>query len=178
MHKFLILASIIAIATPTVLLNPSTPPAQAQTQKSRLKTHAFRNMVFKTPHNWIRNPDGEREYNLIIDKKELPKQGGEFTFIPKGLIRVVASVDESDLETAMKPSPHAIEKTIIKTERLTINGKKAVRSYESYDDGFPAGIITYIATGENETAMLMTFYSDSASEPQAQQIHDSIRITE
>ena len=66
----------------------------------------------------------------------------------------------------------------IKTERLTINGKKAVRLYEYYYDGFPAGIVTYAATGKKETIMLMTLYSGSDTEKQVQQIQDSIRITQ
>ncbi|MEG4322255.1 MULTISPECIES: hypothetical protein [unclassified Microcoleus] len=53
-----------------------------------------------------------------------------------------------------------------------------MRLYEYYDDGFPAGIVTYVATGKKETIMLQTLYSDSDTEKQVQQIQDSIRITQ
>lgn len=176
MKKFLtILASTIAIATPTLFVDHTTLLAQAQTQESQLKTHAIGNLTFKAPRNWLENPRGASANSLHLHNKKFPDRGGGFA--PKGLIRVLATISEENLETAMKPSSREIPKTTIKTERLTINGKKAVRLYQSYDDGFPAGIVTYVATGKKETIMLGTFYSDSDTEKQVQQIQDSIRIT-
>ena len=179
MKKFLtILASTIAIATPTLFVDHTTLLAQAQTQESQLKTHAIGNLTFKAPRNWLENPRGASAKSLTLHHKKFPDRGGGFA--PKGLIRVLATISEEDLETATatKPNSRAWPKTTIKTERLTINGKKAVRLYEYYYDGFPAGIVTYVATGKKETIMLGTFYSDSDTEKQVQQIQDSIRITE
>ncbi|MEG3906791.1 hypothetical protein QT979_04440 [Microcoleus sp. w2-18bC1] len=177
MKKFLtILASMIAIATPTLFVEHSTLLAQAQTQESQLKTHAIGNLTFKAPRNWLENPRGASANSLELHNKNFPNRGGGFA--PKGLIRVVATISEEDLETATKPNSRAWPKTTTKTERLTINGKKAVRLYEDYNDGFPAGIVTYVATGKKETIMLLTLYSDSDTEKQVQQIQDSIRITE
>ncbi|MBE9121215.1 hypothetical protein IQ269_10380 [Tychonema sp. LEGE 07199] len=179
MKKFLtILASTIAIATPTLFLEHSTLLAQAQTQESQLKNHAIGNLTFKAPRNWLENPRGASANSLELHNKKFPDRGGGFA--PKGLIRVVATISEEDLETATetKPNSRVWPKTTTKTERLTINGKKAVRLYEDYNDGFPAGIVTYVATGKKETIMLGTFYSDSDTEKQVQQIQDSIRITQ
>jgi len=179
MKKFLtILASTIAIATPTLFVDHTTLLAQAQTQESQLKTHAIGNLTFKAPRNWLENPRGASANSLTLHNKKFPDRGGGFS--PKGLILVLATISEEDLETATatKPNSRAWPKTTIKTERLTINGKKAVRLYEYYYDGFPAGIVTYVATGKKETIMLWTFYSDSDTEKQVQQIQDSIRITQ
>jgi hypothetical protein len=176
MKKFLtILASTIAIATPTLFIEQSTLFGQAQIQESQLKTHAIGNLTFKAPRNWLENPRDPSANSLELYNKKFPDRGGGFA--PKGLIRVLATISEENLETAMKPDSRASPKTTTKTEHLTINDKKAVRLYEYYDDGFPAGIVTYVATGKKETIMLGTFYSDSDTEKQVQQIQDSIRIT-
>jgi hypothetical protein len=177
----LMLASLLAIAAAIspVLLNPASAQTQStQAQAKKMQTHAIGNVIFKTPGNWIDRSNAADD--IVLHNQKPPKLGGGWA--PKGSIKVTAQILNQDLDaataTAQKPNTRTIGRVTTKTEPLTIGGKRVVRLYQDYEDGFPSGIITFIATGEDETVMIVTFYSDRATEKQVQQIQKSIRITE
>ncbi|MFM2432288.1 MAG: hypothetical protein RLZZ511_3502 [Cyanobacteriota bacterium] len=178
----LIFASILTIASTLSpnLVNAQTPAPSAQTRQptrgQRLKTHTIGNVTFKAPSHWLDRSDAADDITLHNQKP--PKAGGGWA--PKGSIKVMAQILNKSLDNATAPNPNErqLGRMTTKTEKLTIGGKAAIRIHEDYEDGFPGGITTYVATGEDETTMIITFYADRDTAKQVQQIHNSIRITE
>jgi hypothetical protein len=174
MQKSIILAlSLITIALPSTLSLTQTAPAQAQTKNTKTTTHKIGNVTFKTPSNWINRSEPD---NIVLDNKKPPARGGGWA--PKGSIRVIGWILDKPLEEAVteRSDDRSIGKVTEKTEKLTIGNQSAIRLYQSHEDGFPASIATAIATSDNRTIMIVTFYSDKATEQQVKQIQQTIQV--
>jgi hypothetical protein len=174
MQKSIILAlSLITIAFPSTLILTQTAPAHAQTQKAKTTTHKIGNVTFKTPNNWINRSEPD---NIVLDNKKAPIRGGGWA--PKGSIRVIGWILDKPLEEAVteRSDDRSIGKVTEKTENLTIGNQAAIRLHQTHEDGFPASITTAIATGDNRTIMIVTFYSDKTTEQQVKQIQQTIRV--
>jgi hypothetical protein len=175
MQKSIILAlSLLTIALPTSAIFLASAPAVAQTRPAKLKTHTIGAVTFKTPSNWIDKSSAADD--LVLHNSKPPKLGGGWS--PKGSIKVIAQILAQDLKSAVARQPNGREMGTVaeKTEQLTIGGQSAIRIHQIHDDGFPASIVTFIATGDNQTIMIATFYSDKPTEQQVKQIHQTIRI--
>jgi hypothetical protein len=173
MWKILLaLSTVVTITLPATIIVSNPAPASAQTQKSQLKTHTIGNISFQVPSSWADQSNSE---TIIIYNKRPPKWGGGMA--PKGMIKLATSVMNQSLEAAIKPNPRGMTNTIQKTERLKINGKKAVRIYATSDEGdFVGSVATYVTKSTKETLVLITFYQDIQVPTSVNQIHDSIRI--
>lgn len=175
MQKSVLLAlGLLTMALPTSAIVLTPAPALAQTRPARMKTYTIGAVSFQTPSGWIEK--SEANNNLVLNNRQAPKKGGGWA--PKGSIRVIAQILAKDLESASTQNQNSrgMGRATEKTEKLTIDGKPAIRLHEIYEDGFPAGITTFIATGENQTIKIITLYSDKPTEQQVKQIHRTIRI--
>jgi hypothetical protein len=155
-----ILVSILIAAT-TVLIPAAllpmfdSTPAQAQTKKSTSKEYQIGNLSFKAPSHWIDYSDGMSGITLL-NQKMLARGGGS---APKNMIRLNAVILSQDLETSTAPHPRGMETTILKTENLTINGKKAVRQYTESDGAFPNAVVTYVELDTEHTIFVVVMYT-------------------
>jgi hypothetical protein len=176
MKKSIILfLSLVTIGLPVSLFLVHLTPAQAQTKSPKMTIHAIADVIFKAPSSWFDQSD---DNNIVLDYPKPPK--ARDSWMSKGTIRTIGWSIDQDLASVV--AERAAEKEggakAEKTEKLTIGGKPAVRLYQSYEERFVGGITTAIATGDNQTTLIITFYSDSTTEKQAQQIHQSIRVVQ
>lgn len=174
---FSLLLTAATIFSPIVLspISDSTP-AQAQTNKSADKQYRVGNLSFNAPSHWINYSSSQDDITLFNQK--IRKRGGGLA--PKNMIKLTAGIIPQDLETAIRPQPMGMEKTVLKTESLTINGRKTVREYD-YDKGvgdFPHSVITYVQTSRKQTTVIVIFYTSSNpyAEKFIKQINDSISV--
>jgi hypothetical protein len=156
-----ILVSIMIAAT-TVLIPAAllpmfdSTPAQAQTKKSTSKEYQIGNLSFKAPSHWIDYSSGMNGITLL-NQKMLARGGGS---APKNMIRLNAVVLSKGIETLTNRDPREMETTIIKTENLTINGKKAIRQYtESGVGAFPDAVGTYVELDAEQTVFVVVLYT-------------------
>jgi opacity protein-like surface antigen len=172
--KKIIPAAVLAIGLSLTATAPVVVPQVAQAQQQRNKSHRIGNITFQASSNWL-SRTGAKGQITIDNKKPATQQEG---WADKDAIRVMANVIDQNLDTVIsaKPGSRSIESETLKTENLTIGGQRAVKLYQAYNDGFPAGILTYIATGKNQTTLIATYYADRSTEVQAERIHQTIRI--
>jgi hypothetical protein len=155
-------------------VNSDMPVVQAKPPK--LKRYTFGAMEIQVPPSW--KQDMQSKSDLVIQNRKSPKYGGGFA--PAGFVRVVVSRLNEPLRTVVdresQSNSRSMGKTIMASEPWTMNGKEGMRLHFSFDDGLPAGIMTYVATGETETTILRTYYSDKASQQEAELVQNSISI--
>jgi hypothetical protein len=171
----LLLVGLGAIGLPMQPVLSCPPAPQVQAKVAALKTYTIGKIRFETPQDWtVRVADAEN--NAIVIDSRVPKRFDNSA--PPGSYRLIAWVESRDLETIVTErlrDPEGGAKTE-KVEKLTIGGKPATRFQQSYEEGFPNGMTTAIALDENQTAMVVTWYSDAATKMQAKAVHQSIQI--
>ena len=88
------------------------------------------------------------------------------------MIRLNAIVLSQDIEAAIRPNPRGMKRIILKTEYLTINGKKAVRQYEESEGDFPNTLITSVQIDQYQSATIVIYYTKT--NPYAEKFIDQI----
>jgi hypothetical protein len=174
MRKIILLAlsTVVTIAIPAAIVIHNPAPASAQRQKAPLTTYAIEHISFKVPSSWVDQSNGN---TITLYNERPPQRGGGAA--PKGMVKLAASTLNWSLEAAITPDSRGMTRTIQKTERLTIDGKKAVRIYGTHDEAdFLGSVTTYIAKSTKETVVLITFYQDTQVPTSVNQIHNSIHI--
>lgn len=151
---------------------PAQPTvAQANT---RFKTYTEPGFFsFQYPANWSLDKTSSNPPYLILANSQAKGGGGK---APANTIKTDISLQPGRFD--QMPGSERSEVVVTKTERLTINGRPALRRWvNSYGFAFPQVVVTYIRYSDRQTAVLASYYT--ASNPKAvpliKQVHQSFK---
>ena len=171
----LTLAACTTIALPTaILLNSTIASSIAQSHQAKLTAYSANKLTFKAPSHWIIYPT-KSDNTVILYNQKMPRIGGGSA--PTNMIKVYATFSKGDWQSILMPNPRA-EQVILKTEKLMIAGKPAIRRYTGPGSAgeFMNTVTTMIRYSGTEIASVSTYYD--ADNPYAEgfinQIHNSI----
>lgn len=163
-------------------LFPNRQQQQARDSTTR-RFEIFSNRKFsiRYPVNWIVY-DQSRDY-LILYNQRPPQRGGGVA--PPFVIKTDVAFLPGGFENYASPKSHNSDIRrnpdiqIVRTQRLTINGRQAIREWINGGDAFSNSIITYIQYSNEETAIVISYYNSpnrKSAEPIIQEIHASFKI--
>jgi hypothetical protein len=172
------LAAISAVMTAPLTLLPSVaeaypnlPMAQiAQASENTINTRWF---SVRYPAHWIISSVTD-DYLILFNQQPPERGGGE---APPFMIKTDITLISTPLENVTTPSSR-YEETILRVERLTINGQQAIRVWKESGHAFSHAITTYVYYNAQQTASITSFYNaqNTAAEAAIESVHNSFRL--
>lgn len=147
----------------------------SQSNSASEKLFSTRKFSIRYPANWVIQDQGEA--NLIVYNQRPAQRGGGVA--PAFMVKTDVTFAPGGFENYNPPQQRNPDIEVVRTQKLTINGRQAVRLWTVGGDAFSNAIVTFIQYSDQETAIVVSFYNSpnrKSAEPLIQKIHASFKL--